>query len=535
MRRYAVAVAVVLIGLTGVAPVQHAQPARPNILFVLADDLDAAELPYLPKVKALVADQGVSFTNYFVSVSLCCPSRATMLRGQYSHNNGVMTNGGGNGGFEAAFKDGIEKATIATWLQAGGYRTALYGKYLNGYPQTAPNDYIPPGWTDWASSVMGNPYAEYNYMLNENGRRVRYQSQPSDYGTDVYVGKAVAFIRKAASDQTPFFIYLSVYAPHAPATPAPRHANLFGDVHAPRPPSFNEDDVSDKPAFIRNKRRLGVRAQTAIDELYRKRIQSLQAVDEGVARLIDTLKTTGQLDRTFVVFASDNGFHLGQHRMQAGKQTADEEDIHVPLVVRGPGVPVGRKVSHMTGNVDLAPTFAAIGGVAAPAFVDGRSLMPLLGTAPPPTGQWRQVYLLEHWSESPTTAGDDSREPVDADQTEASADQTEASVDQTEASEEGRGGRRGRGARGARSGRGGRGGAGSGSNPMPEFHALRTPQYSYVEYVTGERELYDLAKDPYQLNNLATKASASVVAGLSSRLKQLMACAGASCRDADAR
>jgi arylsulfatase A-like enzyme len=346
--------------------------------------------------------------------------------------------------------------------------------------------------------------------LNENGRTVRYRAQPADYGTDVYVGKADAFVRKAATDRTPFFVYLAVYAPHAPATPAPRHANLFEGVKAPRPPSFNEEDVSDKPAFIRNKRRLGPAQINMIDELYRKRLQSLQAVDEGVARLVDTLKATGQLDRTFIVFASDNGFHLGQHRMQAGKQTAYEEDIRVPLVVRGPGVPAGRTASLFAGNVDLAPTFAAIGGVAAPAFVDGRSLVPLFGTTPPSASQWRQAYLIEHWTESASTAGDDSREPVDADQTDGD---------------------------GARAQRGQRGRAGRGEAPagIPEFHALRTSQYTYVEYVTGERELYDLARDPFELNNLVTKADATLVQSLSSRLKQLVTCAAAGCRDADVR
>jgi arylsulfatase A-like enzyme len=502
-----------LVGLGTTGRVQQAPPARPNnILFVLTDDLDAAELAYLPHVKTLVADQGVSFANYFVSVSLCCPSRSTMLRGQYSHNTGVKTNGGGNGGFETAFAQGVEKSTVATWLQSGGYRTALYGKYLNGYPATAPANYVPPGWTDWASSVGGNAYAEFNYVLNENGRRVRYQTQPADYGTDVYVGKADAFIRKAAADRAPFFVYLSVYAPHAPATPAPRHANLFAGAKAPRPPSFNEEDVSDKPAFVRNKRRLGTPALNTIDDLYHKRIQSLQAVDEGVARLVETLKATGQLDRTFIVFASDNGFHLGQHRLQAGKQTAYEEDIRVPLIVRGPGVPAGRTVSLFAGNVDLAPTFAAIGGVAAPAFVDGRSLVPLLGATPPPANQWRQAYLIEHWSESPSTAGDESREPVDADQTDAAPAER---------------GQRARGARGAR--------GGEVPSPLPEFHALRTPQYTYVEYVTGERELYDLAKDPYELNNLAPKVGTTLVQTLSARLKQLIACVAAGCRDAEAR
>ncbi|MEQ1692823.1 MAG: sulfatase, partial [Gemmatimonas sp.] len=369
---------VVLAGFEGLPPNERVSALPPNVLFVLTDDLDAASLAHMPNVNALLAEQGVSFANYFVSVSLCCPSRATMMRGQYSHNTGVRTNGGGNGGFETAYAKGIEQSTIATWLQTAGYRTAFYGKYLNGYPRTAPDHYVPPGWTDWASAVLGNAYSEYNYTLNENGRSVRYGSAASDYGTDVYARKAAAFMRRTATEQAPFFIYLSVYAPHGPATPAPRHAELFAGASAPRTPSFDEADVSDKPRFVRNRPRIGGRVQASIDTLYRKRLQSLQAVDEAVASLIDTLRATGQLANTFVVFTSDNGFHQGQHRLVTGKQTAYDEDIRVPLIVRGPGVPSGHVVQHLVGNVDLAPTFAEFGKAVTPSFVDGRSLVPLL-------------------------------------------------------------------------------------------------------------------------------------------------------------
>ena len=411
-----VAACVAAAGFASLPRHERAQPSPPNILFVLTDDLDAAELAYMPNVKSLLADQGVSFANYFVNVSLCCPSRTTTLRGQYAHNSGVRTNGGGNGGFERAYKTGIEQSTAATWLQAAGYRTAMYGKYLNGYPRTAPANYVPPGWTDWASSVAGNAYAEYNYTLNENGQSARYGSSASDYGTDVYARKAAAFMRRAATDKAPFFIYLAVYAPHGPATPAPRHASLFPGARAPRTPSFNEADVSDKPAYIRNRPVLRPRAIATIDSLYRKRLQSLQAVDEAIAHLVDTLQATGQLDNTFIVFTSDNGFHLGQHRLATGKQTAYEEDIHVPLIVRGPGVPAGRTVEHFAGNVDLAPTFADVGGAAVPTFVDGRSLVPLLRGVLPAPAAWRQVFLVDHWAQQQATPDDSTREPPDGDQ-----------------------------------------------------------------------------------------------------------------------
>lgn len=512
----AVAVAA-LTGMYGFTPHQPAHQSPPNILFILTDDLDAAEVAYMPRVKALLADQGVTFSNYFVSVSLCCPSRSTTLRGQYSHNTGVRTNGGGNGGFELAYASGLEKSTIATWLQAAGYRTALYGKYLNGYPATAPVRYVPPGWTDWASSVAGNAYSEYNYTLNENGRAARYGALPSDYGTDVYAGKAAAFIRKSSADGKPFFVYLAVYAPHGPATPAPRHATLFADARAPRSPSFDEEDVSDKPAYIRDRPRIGRRAQNVIDPLYRKRLQSLQAVDEAVALLVDTLRATGQLENTFIVFASDNGFHLGQHRLVTGKQTAYEEDIRVPLIVRGPGVPAGRTVSQMAGNVDLAPTFADIGGTAPPAFVDGRSLVALLRGSLPPAAPWRQAYLIEHWTQQRAVPGDSLREPFDADQTELNPP------------------RRALRGRAARARFGGRRVQVTAPNAIPEFHALRTARYTYVEYVTGERELYDVVRDPFELDNLVATTSKALLDALSGQLHEMVTCAAVTCRTVETR
>ena len=167
---------------------------RPNVLFVLADDLDLAEMRYLPHVQSLIAREGTTFDQYLVSNSLCCPSRTTTLRGQYAHNTGVWTNGGNNGGFERAHANGVEQDTVATRLHDGGYTTALAGKYLNGYPNSARPDDVPPGWDDWASAVYGNPYSEYRYVLNQNQTYHVYHHTPKDYGTDVYVGLTDHFI-----------------------------------------------------------------------------------------------------------------------------------------------------------------------------------------------------------------------------------------------------------------------------------------------------------------------------------------------------
>lgn len=487
--------ATVMVAQSACSQVQGARP--PNIVFVLTDDLNLDETSVMPRLKALLSDQGATFPNQFVSVSLCCPSRTSILRGQYSHNTGVQTNGGTNGGFETAYALGLEQSTIATWLQAAGYRTALFGKYLNGYPNTATDTYIPPGWDEWYSaSKGGSPYAEFNYTLNENGTLVKYGSSPADYGTDVYANKATDFMTRSAREGKPFFTYIGLYAPHQPATPAPRHAALFADAKAPRTPNYNEADVSDKPAFIRNLPEMDARVQARVDNLYRLRLQSLQAVDDALQKIVDTLSANGQLENTYIVFSSDNGFHLGNHRMPAGKQTAYEEDIRVPLFVRGPGIQAGVKPEGMIGNIDFAPTFADWAGINPPEIVDGRSFAPLLRANPP--SDWRQAYLIEHWTESdaPRVRADGTDEPKDQDQT-------------------GQG--TGRVSRAAASG-------------IPEFHALRTTAYTYVEYVTGERELYDLAKDPQQLENIAGKVDPKLLADLSAKLAALRTCKADACR-----
>jgi arylsulfatase A-like enzyme len=271
---------------------------RSNILFVLADDLDLAEMRYLPHVRALVAHAGTTFDQYLVSNSLCCPSRTTTLRGQYAHNTGVWSNGGDNGGFERAYVNGVEQDTIATRLHHAGYTTGLAGKYLNGYPNGAPLDDVPPGWDDWASAVSGNPYSEYGYVLNENQRFHAFRHRPRDYGTNVYVGLTDRFIRRAGRAHRPFFAYLSVYAPHQPATPAPQDVHEFRHARAPRTPSFDQTDVSRSPSYVRDLPQFSPLETHAIDVLYRRRIRSLQAIDRGVEKLVRTLGVTKQLGDT---------------------------------------------------------------------------------------------------------------------------------------------------------------------------------------------------------------------------------------------
>jgi arylsulfatase A-like enzyme len=503
---------VVCLGLAFVQPALTGRAAakQPNVLFILSDDLDLAEIAFMPKLKALMVDQGTSFSDYFVSVSLCCPSRSTTIRGQYSHNTGVETNNGSNGGFETAHRLDIENSTIATWLQGSGYRTGLFGKYLNGYPNTTSPTYIPPGWVEWNSSVKGNPYSEYNYVLNSDGQLTPYGRKPEDYGTDVYAQQARQFIQKAMQDKTPFFAYLAVYAPHQPATPASRYKDLFPGAQAPRTPNYNEPDVTDKPKYIADLPLMKPIAQQRVDALYRRRLQSLQAVDDAIEGLYNTLKAAGQLDNTYIVFTSDNGFHLGNHRMPAGKQTAYEEDIHLPLIVRGPGVAAGKVIDAITGNIDLAPTFAAMAGVTPANFVDGRSFLPALLGAAPPTK--RNAYLVEHFNvaTAPTAAtpAAETQEPDDIDQLpegefgDLEAATLPAPANPTAARVKG----------------------------IPEFHGIRGSGFVYIEYVTGESEFYNIAEDPYELHNLVSKLDPGTKKVLSERVKGLVTCKADSCR-----
>jgi N-acetylglucosamine-6-sulfatase len=361
---------------------------KPNIIFVLADDLNTELMDHLPRLRSLLADQGTTVSNFFVSLALCCPSRASILRGQYAHNTQIFTNAPPGGGFEKFRNLGHEESTVATWLRDGGYRTVLLGKYLNGYPLTT---HVPPGWDEWYGVAGGINF--FNYTLNENGDLVRYGGEPTAYLTDVLAEKATDFVLRTAPTAQPFFMYIAPYAPHQPATPAPRHQEAFLGVEAPRTLSFNEADVGDKPTWVKNTRLRTVAQIAQLDAVYRRRLQSMLAIEDLVERLIETLRVTHQLENTYIFFSSDNGFHLGQHRLGSGKNTAYEEDIRVPFIVRGPRVPAGNIVEHLAGNIDLAPTFAELGGVAPPEFVDGRSLVPLLYGEP--VGNWRHGFLLE--------------------------------------------------------------------------------------------------------------------------------------------
>jgi N-acetylglucosamine-6-sulfatase len=461
--------AVLMLGFCSVAsaaatdggvPARH----RPSIVVFLSDDEDLASHRVMERTKALVADRGATFANAFVSYSFCCPSRATLLRGQYPHNHRIEGNEWPTGGYEKFRAMGHEGSTVATWLDQAGYRTALFGKLMNGYEpdQHAP----PPGWDEWYA--VGGRFANFDYTLNENGTLVAYGDRPEDHLTDVLARKAAELIRRADPAE-PLFLYVAPYDPHSPATPAPRHAGLYADEPLPRPPSFDEPDVSDKASYVADQPRLEDWEKEALTRHHRERLRALRAVDDMVATVVEALEETGRLEDTYVVYTSDNGFHMGQHRLFIGKTTAYEEDIRVPLVVRGPGVPAGQRLEQMVLNNDLAPTFAAVAGVEPPSFVDGRSLLPLFAK---PATPWRRSFLLE-------------RREMETHEISGKA----------------------------------------------IYDAIRTARHTYIEYGTGERELYDLHQDPHQLHNHAATADPDLIQALSDRLAELKNCASTNCRE----
>lgn len=484
--------------LAAAAPEAELLQGQPNVVLVMADDLDLllGSLEAMPRLQALLVDQGMAFTNAFVPLPLCCPARASLWRGQYPHNHGVRTNLPPTGGFATALANGMEQATLATALQAAGYRTALLGKYLNGYPLPDNPTYIPPGWDRWFVPVTNSAYASYDYTVNDDGVLRSYGSAPQDYITDVLAAQAVAFVRESArlSPRQPFFLALMFYAPHTPAVPAPRHAGLFPAAQVPRTAAFNEADVSDKLPFMQALPLLTPAEIEEMDALYRQRLRSLQAVDEAIGQLVEALAATGQLAQTYIFFTSDNGYHMGQHRLSSGKGMPYEEDLRVPLVVRGPGVPAGVVREEMVSLIDLAPTVAALAGASLTASYDGRSLLPLLHSTQP-MAKWRQAIFVEHFRPPESTAflsGGPLEPPDPMDRQMAAA-----------------------------------------QDASPDWVVLRTATYKVIERNGVVREVYDLASDPHELRNLAALVPPPLVAELREWLAAFKSCRGWTCRSVE--
>ena len=380
-------------------PTPTTLPRRPgNIILIITDDQNVDSLPVMRNLMAFPEGSWVNFTNAYASNSICCPSRATILTGQYSHVTGVINNAHG--------KDLDDTNTLPVWLEKAGYRTGLIGKYLNHYPWDRGAEYIPPGWQIFEVGAKG--------------------------GVSGMTNMAVDFINTSNS---PFFLYLAYYAPHHPAKPQRKYRST--EVYIPPdPPNFNEADVSEKPQWIRD---LPPLSPSVIENWRAERLVSQQAllgVDDGVQQIIEALKAKGQVDHTMIIFMSDNGFSWGSHRF-IRKQCAYEECSKIPLLIRFPTLAGNREEPRPVSNVDLAATIADYAVVTPELPQNGHSLIPLITD---PATDWKGEVLLE------------------------------------------------------RSG-----------NGINAFCGIRVPGWKYIEYVKGDRELYDLDVDPYELKNLANQ------------------------------
>jgi arylsulfatase A-like enzyme len=386
----AVVLATALAAVSGAAADRSlpAGAARPNIVVMLADDARFDSLARMPNVLRSIASRGVTFTNAFVTTSECCPSRASILCGQYAHRTGVIQNFG-----PSSYPHFYEQSNLAVWLHDAGYETALVGKYLNDYTVYG-NHHVPPGWSDWVAidSVPEERY--YDYTLNENGRLVHHGIKATDYSTDVLARKAVDFVRSA---KAPFFLYFAPISPHLPALPAPKDASRPVTLSTPRP-NFDERNISDKPWHRLYTRLYSPQAISYLDrDIEGRQLRALIDLDRQVGVLMAALENKGVLDNTIVVYMSDNGFMWGEHRL-GGKIWPYEESIRVPLTIRVPWQSAwGRTDDHQVLNIDLASTITELAGTRPGQPQDGRSLVPLLHGQQVP---WRREFVVEYLGES---------------------------------------------------------------------------------------------------------------------------------------
>jgi len=368
----------------------RAQTVSPNVILIIADDMrwDEAGIPtalhetfpagYLPNIKGTLVANGFYATNAFNVNNLCCPSRASILTGNYSHTTGVWNNTGGFFKFQPR-----ESSTLATWFDAAGYRTALVGKYLNVYNTAS---YIPVGWDRWVAFIY-KTIGYYNYTLTVDGTSKAYGSTAPDYSTDVLSGYATDFIRSVPAG-TPFFLDFTPYTPHAPYTPSPKYAGTLSSYKPAMPPNVAEADVSDKPAWVR---KLPSTAGTGWAGYKRKQMEMLMSLDDAVGAMLSALSDTGQLDNTIILFVSDNGLSGGSHRWTT-KKAGWDEGLRSPFIAWGPGIDPGTTSDQLIALIDIADTLSALTGVPVPA-TDGSSVAGLLesGTTPVHDG-----FVFEH-------------------------------------------------------------------------------------------------------------------------------------------
>ncbi|MGH3369281.1 MAG: sulfatase family protein [Nocardioidaceae bacterium] len=454
------------------ARIVTAAPGLPNVVLITTDDMAETDLRWMPRTRRLLRAGGVEVGDFISNHPLCCPARAEILTGQHGHNNGVHDNGGTYGGYPSLERPGNH---VGTWLQNVGYRTAFVGKHLNLWESSAEHQ---RGWTVF-DPLLRDIYSPYDMTMFNNGRPRVYRNV---HTSDLIGRLGVRYIDRFSASGAPFFVWTSQVAPHSmrqdgewgPPVPAPRHRTAYPRALPPSlsHPSFNERDISDKPRWIQETRPV---SRTRMIRQHRARIRSLRSVDDQVGATVRALRENGELANTYIFFTSDNGFLLGEHRLQ-NKNKHFEPSLQVPLLVRGPGLPEGVTRDATYGLVDLAPTFARLAGATPGRRVDGRSMLGTLRRGAPGYSH----YLVQ------AALGEDSR--------------TTGPYD--------------------------------GVDRPWWWRGVRSRDYVYVRYHHGFEELYDMRRDPAQLDNVARRhAYQAVRREYAGRLARLGACAGRSCRD----
>jgi len=443
---------VALLGAASKRRVVQAAAAgpRPNVVLVLADDLDRYVYARMARMRGWFGEGGLSFENFFTTTSVCVVSRCTFLTGKYAHNHGVTQNTGGASKFRDTYQD---RSTVATWMKDAGYVTWFGGKYLNSSAQAYGTGYTPPGWGSFAH------YASETRAI-ENGRKVDFSPQ---LYTPWLANRAVAFLRNRGANSPPFFMEIATKDPHEPMQYRDAYADDYRSVKLPDPPSFNEADLSDKPAWVQEGAPISAQEKLGLEVEFRERLRAMKMTEDLVARVLANVPPN-----TYVLFASDNGFHQGLHRIHMRKWTPYTEACRVPFAVRGPGVAAGSTSAELVGNIDVAPTIAGLAGVAVPPGVDGRDLSGLFRGEPLVSP--RKRILLE----------------------------------------------------------------GSPDSVDKEYAAVREADRQYVEWSSGDKELYLDTEDPYQLDSRhGDPAYAGERERLAADLAALKACSGGSCGAAE--
>lgn len=477
------------------ASAQSAPQKRPNIIVINTDDqaLSTMQEEYMPETILRIGGQGTTFNNSIVTTPLCCPSRASMLTGQYAHNHEVLRNAYG------LLRD--KRNVLPEWLRRAGYRTAHVGKFLNGYEAAVDDRFeVAPGWDLWFTTL--GPTRYLGYEVSANGRRIRFGKGRLNYVTRILNRKALSVIRRFSPESKPLYLQLDHRAPHTEtgvnsrgrcgmkAIPEKRDAKRFRGELLPTPPSFNAADVSDKPSFVRDSPALTEDRIRTIARRYECGLGALWSVDRGVKQIVEELRRLKELKHTVLVFTSDNGYFFGEHRIGRDKALPYEEGIRVPLLIRAPkrylGTQPVAEVAEPVANIDLAPTILdlarsrpCIGGGEC-RVMDGRSLIPLLSGR----GAWpRGRALLVEYDGSSSRGTSSCR-----------------------------------------------------------YDGVRAQGWIYVVHLavpsalsgrcepTEDRELYNLLSDPFQLRNLAP-GGGSMLEQLRGRLSRLRDCAGIPGRD----